>query len=364
MPTMCKQSCCSLSNTGCYGSGVYSAEAPSYASVANTSRHKSFDLSDVAIDGVGSNGYFRQFHQTRIFVRDFKGMLSHGQELGEGTCLLTANLPDQVQYSFGSQWSAPLGNYGSSTWNGIIQLMGGVVAGAFGGDPNNFKSGINRVTSVKIWGKSDPFSITLNIPVLDDSYYCGCRDRYAITNFSECLEFLGALSLPSESTDYGFYIPPPSPLNAQVKIAGKTFDLNSIIGRITVIVGGMLMLDNCVLEKVSVTYPNTKALIKKQVSGGNSKLVPLLANVSMTFSSIEALTSKTYSKILWLQAQNDIGKFGTDFDSAAKSLVDGVKAGVNASINYLTRGTKKPLELSNNGGTSDVIQMATGGTFV
>lgn len=337
MACVCKQSCNSAANTGCYGGGVYSAEAPSYATVANDStRHKSFDLSDVAIDGVGSNGYFRQFHQTRIFVRDFNGMLSHGQELGAGTYLLTANLPDQVQYQFGSQWSAPLGSYGSSTWNGIIQLLGAPVADTFGGDPNNFRSGVNRVTSVKIWGKSDPFSITLNIPVLDDSYYCGCRDRYAVTNFSECLEFLGALSLPSESTNYGYYIPPPSPLNASVEIGHYNFELNSVPGRITVIVGGMLMLDNCVLEKVNVTYPNTKALIKKQVSGGNSKLVPLIANVSMTFSSIEALTSKTYSKILWLQAQDNVGKFGADFNTTAKSVMEVAKNGVTMGWNAVT----------------------------
>lgn len=340
MSCACKQICGSISNTGCYGNGVYSAEAPDYASVANNvSRHKSFDLSDVAIDGIGSNGYYRQFHQTRIFVRDFDGMLSHGQPQGKDTFLLTANLPQQVQYGIGSRWEAPLGSFSNSIWNGIIQLLGGKVAGALGGNSENFASGINRVTSVKIWGGTDPFKISLNIPVLDDSYYCGCRDQYAITNFSECLEFLGSLCLPRESTEYGFYIPPPSPLQAQIDIGGYSTQLNSRYGRITVLIGGMLMLDNCILESFNVTYPNTKVLIKKFVNSSNSKLVPLLANINMTFSSIEALDANTYSKILWLQEQKDVGKFSMDFNK----IVDNIKGyipGMNSS--------KNPSEVSNN----------------
>ncbi|MBR2239987.1 MAG: hypothetical protein IKO49_02020 [Bacilli bacterium] len=307
-----KQSVCSLSSEGCYGGGVYTGDTLNYASVANTSHHKSFDLSDVAINGAGKDGNFRQFHQTRIFVNKFSGMLNHGEEQGDGTYLITANLPDQVQYGIGSQWEAPLSGFGSpGIWNAILQMASG--SGLLGKYSQDLSSGINRLTSVKVWSGTNPFKLTITIPVLDDSYYCGCTDRYKTTNLTECLEFLGSLCLPKTSGKYGFYVPPPSPLQYTFTWGeGKSVNFNPTQGYITLQLGGMFMLDNCILEQVNVTYPNTKALIRKYANSGSSRLVPLLANVTLTFSTIEALTSKTYSKMLWLLNQKNMGNFSTD----------------------------------------------------
>ena len=163
-PCQYKQPTCSASGGGCYGSGAYQSNfGASYSSVANSSKHKSFDLSDVAINGSGTEGSYRQFHQTRIYIQNFKNMISHGSNAGEGTYLITANLPEQVQYGIGSKWEAPLGSFNNATWNGIMQMVSN--SGfweKWGLNGENFASGINRVTTVKIWGGTDPFRISIS----------------------------------------------------------------------------------------------------------------------------------------------------------------------------------------------------------
>ena len=96
--------------------------------------------------------------------------------------------------------------------------------------------------------------------------------------------------------------------------------------------GGILLVDNCIIKEINVTYPKTKALIKHEYAsklvgtGGNDYLAPLLAKIDITISTIEALTSNAYTRMLWLKEQPDQGKIRGDV-SAVGDLVMGAITG-------------------------------------
>lgn len=308
----------------------------------NKSYHKSFDLSNVGMypDEVASDKILRQFHQTRIFIQDFGGMLHHGQINPTGktqTYLISANLPESLGYNFGAKWEAPLSAFANSTFSAIMQMAGNKVP-IWGKD---MPSGVNRAATMLIWGGSQPLNLSLNIPVIDDGYTKE-KDRTGInTNLVEGLEFLGSLTLPRKQSAFGFYTPPPSPLNYTLKYGTKE---NSYIkfaptsGRIMIQLGGILLIDNCVIKTVQVDYPNTKGMIRHDYSragqtigtNGSTYLTPLLANIRIDITTIEALTSDTYSNMLWLKSQPDEGSGESDLSILGKGF------------SYLTGGAINP----------------------
>ena len=131
------------------------------------------------------------------------------------------------------------------------------------------------------------------------------------TNLKEALEFLGCLSLPNLDGNLGFYTPAPSPLQLNIKFNNQTYNISPNKARIMVQIGGMLFIDNCIIKNVSVSYPNTKALLRRD----DGSLSPILAEVTISITTIETLTSKTYTKMLWLKQQPDQGNFNLDVDS-------------------------------------------------
>ena len=103
-------------------------------------------------------------------------------------------------------------------------------------------------------------------------------------------------------------------------------------------IGGILLVDRCILKKVTVEYPNTKTLIKhtypqgiRPGETGTSYLTPLLAKVTITFSTIEAMTSDLYSRMLWLKPQESAGTLSSD---AIKLLNEKV---IQPGINLATK---------------------------
>lgn len=308
-----------------------------YSSVSNSTRtHKSFDFSNVGLNNYGSRS-LRQFHQTRLYIQDFSEMYTHGQQLNDSTYLISANLPDNVEYQFGSEWKAPFADlFNNAMANVIMQAGSNIMSNNFGGKFSNFaentKSGINRAAMLKVWGGTDALKLTLKIPVVDDRLSAASSTNVT-TNFTEALEFLGCLCLPRNSGKIGFYQPPPSPLEATIKYTGlekgdnKSFSFGSSSkARILLQLGGMLMVDKCVLERVSVSYPNTKSMILQNMDGV-AYLSPLLANVTITLSTVEALTAETFSKMLWLSTQPDQGTGTYDASSVTNLLKKGVDFG-------------------------------------
>lgn len=317
------------------------------------SHHKSFDFSNVALfadngEGgfkEGDNASLRRFHQMTMYIQ-VPAVNRHANYSGTGyeTILISSNLPEQLSYDIGSKWSAPL-NFGSATQNLIMQMVGPKFS-------KSMASGVSRVTTMKIWSGSEPLSLSLKIPVIDD----GNGDSR--TNLVEALEILGSLCLPRYG-GAGFYIPPPSPLRASIKYAtdfkeGKpvgsgsfNFSAGGAYGRIMVQLGGILLVDNCIIDGFSVSYPSTKTMIRHDYSKNNLEnfgvtggfyLHPLLAEVTLKISTIEAMTADFYSRMLWAREQKDSG-------AASVDLSQGV-------MGYLTAGLAK---------TGDYLGKLTGG---
>lgn len=310
--------------------------------------HKSLDFSNVGTyaEGAGYNSgatksalAFRQFHQTRIYVEGstFQGMYRHGEQKKETTYLISANLPELVNYRIGSEWSNPLSGLGGPLVSTMANLLKSTKTNA---EYQKFipESLYNRFQTVQMWSGSKPLTMSLTIPVIDDgsftaSGYKGIQNGLR-TNLAEALEFLGTLCLPNRvarkgmqardtAENLGFYTPPPSPIsvtaywnrkvNNNWEASGEYTFNNTNNARILIQIGGMLLIDNCIITGINVRYNNTKSLIRHQYTAdeNNGKpleyLTPLIAEVTINFSTIEAITASDYSKMLWLRAQTDMG---------------------------------------------------------
>lgn len=305
-----------------------------YSAVQNdVHTHKSLDFSNLGMphwEGTNENSkqkYLRQFHQMRIFVKDFTknkgvgnanyGMFRHGKVMQENTYLISSNLPESINYRLGSKWSQPLSDFNKLSPNAMMQVVGNQFSG-------NFSSGSNRAATLKVWESSEPLQLVLRIPVIDDGSWkgtsstTGVKPAGANTNFVEALEFLGSLCLPNYlNNKFGFYTPPPSPLNLKIqygKESSSVLALKATYARIILQLGGVLLVDNCIIDGIQVEYPNTKTMIRHNYpdeirpgTGGNDYLTPLLAYVTITISTVEALTIDTYSRMLWLKTQSEQG---------------------------------------------------------
>jgi hypothetical protein len=305
----------------------------------NPDTFKSLDFSDIAIYGAknsrtAKDEKFRHFHQMRLFI---DASTQHHRSNYTGKTVITSNLPERVQYALNSKWEQPL-NFGDALFNLAMQTLG---RAAMGGDGP--ASGTLRASSFKVWTNTEPLSLNLTIPVIDDG------EDVSRTNLVEALEILGSLVLPSHGEGDLFYTPPPSPLDLQIhytkinpdkaKRGADTFHLDTKNhARIMLQLGGILLIDNCVIEQVNVEYPNTKAQIMHKYTQenfgmtGGRYLHPLLAIVTLKISTLEALTANTYSRMLWARPQPGQGRL--------ESNISGLTNAVNNILDKFTPDTE------------------------
>lgn len=286
----------------------------------DTTMHKALDFSNIGMPSKVVNGaivpsaekHLRQYHQTRIFIYNFGAMRGHGSSLGPQTYLISANLPETLSYKIGSKWEAPLSFLGNVKFNAAMQILSGSNLGkAVNFDKLGAVSGVHRASTLKIWSGAEPLSLRLDIPVIDDNYNTNRQNGGISTNLTEALEYLGCLCLPAGISNTGFYTPPPSPLSGSVGFKDLKFSFSTTnYARIMVQIGGILLIDRCVIKGIEVTYPKTKTLIKhnyaSNLTGASNQtyLAPLLAKVNIEVETIEALTANTYSNMLWLRQQS------------------------------------------------------------
>ena len=286
---------------------IYTSSLLKNSTSSSYGYHRSFDFSNINVN----SSYYKQFHQTRIYVKDFQGMTRNGTPIGgkNSTYLISSNLPDSFSYGIGSEWASPLSDIFAGVGNLAMQI-GSDIANQAGltSIGENIRSGINRAAHFLIWNGAKPLEIQLKIPVIDDNSYQSQANGVE-TNLKDALEFLGCLCLPKLSGSLGFYAPAPSPLDLKIVYpskdgASKSVNFSPNKARIMVQIGGMLFIDNCIIKSVNVSYPNTKALMLRN----NQSLSPILAEVTINISTIETMTTDTYTKMLWLKQQDDQGK--------------------------------------------------------
>lgn len=303
----------------------------------SASTFKALDFSDAAIYGKGDNEgivttedeKFRHFHQMRIFIQ--KGRtIKHGADSYEQT-MIVCNLPEQIQYTLNSKWGNPI-KFGDEGLFNLLMQVGSKQLNI------NAPSGTLRASTLKIWQNTDPLTLNLQIPVIDDGA------SVSGTNLVEALEILGSLVLPRKDEDKWFYTPPPSPLDINITYSSlnpykdKEDTPRSINlatrneARIMIQLGGVLLIDNCIIESLTVQYPNTKAQILHDYSEipgdkpdfgttGHKYLHPLLAVINLKVSTLEALTANTYSNMLWAKPQSGEGHY----DGNLSHITDGIR---------------------------------------
>lgn len=274
----------------------------------------------------------KRWHQLTLYISAPGGRKYQGNKsfINYTIC---SNLPESFGYSVGSDYENPLGGIlgGSGLVNLAMQL-------ATGG------SGAMKLATVKVWKSSKPMSFSLKIPVVDDGW--STQQNGAYTNFMEALEVLGTMCLPTYGTNGKgglkeklgsfSYKPPPNPVSGNISWTWNgtphNLPLSTTSGKIMVQLGGMLLVDNCILKNIKVDYPNTKAMIKHQylsntyVTQNSGKkvfeyLTPIIANLTLDFEVPYALVSQDFSKMLWLNS-NQTGNY---FSADINKMVEGVK---------------------------------------
>ena len=305
---------------------------------SSCSYHKSFDFSNINI----AASSYKQYHQTRIYIQNFDRMTANGNDFGNNnsTYIISGNLPDSFNYAIGSEWGNPLSDIFKGVGNLLMQMGSAALRAQNVWENgkkigNNIASGINRAANFLIWSGAKPLEIQLKIPVLDDNdYQSSCGN--VKTNLKEALEFLGCLCLPRLDGELGFYTPAASPLALTIKKTkedeGFTFSPNH--ARIMVQIGGMFFIDNCIIKKVSVNYPNTKSLMRRE----DGTLTPVLAEVTINITTIETLTSTTFTKMLWLRQQEGQGKGEFAWGDALNAAWDTTKGLASDFINVTKSG--------------------------
>lgn len=275
----------------------------------------------------------KQFHALTFYFRDTRTP-SNG-------AIITSTLPESFSYQIGGVWQNP------------VQLGGGALSNSFvNAITKGNKSLAFSVDTSLIWQSPKRMDLVFKIPVFDDSGTGTHR------NYQEAIELFSEAILPEVGED-GVYnsVPGPNIFTAltyrakggkETKAAQTFSDVASTLGdaankhlygrygiwdRISIQVGGLLLLDWCVIKDLKVTFPNTKAqvlhdyrkrtrvvdeetgdLISNEVFKNNENkeeslegnlydykvhLQPIQAELEITVSTVMGMTRATFKDMLY-----------------------------------------------------------------
>ena len=324
----------------------------------------------------------KQFHALTFYFRN-------STDSSKGA-IITATLPESFAYTIGGVYTNPIQIGGSD-------LVNAVIAEFTEGKTLSF-----NVDTSLVWQSPQRMEIVFKIPVFDDS---GSGTNI---NYQEAIDLFGEAILPHVDRK-GTYDSTPGPsiitaLSYHAKGDAETIGADKLrnartnakdmatsrgdkgkavdnIGehleddgtkhwdRISVQVGGLLLLDWCVIKNLKVTFPNTKAQVlhdyrnryrtsRKPYSDNSSMhsgydykvhLQPIQAELEVTVSTVMGMTRAMFKSMLYQVEQDPNGnKSNTEktqkVDSAALQLNS------EASDNMeLTISGAGPSELSLNG---------------
>ena len=250
----------------------------------------------------------KQFHLVTFYFKNAQN------KKGIEPIIVRAQLPKQISYSIGSEWGNPLNLGGGGDGGGLM----GILQAAKG------QSLATAIDATSIWMNTKPLAIQLDMPIFDDT------ESNSHINFQEVLEVFGRATLPILGTN-GTYSTTPGPMYSTAlryrqdgangfgsqNLADFDAYLNRKIGgdkdldRITVQIGGMLLLDWVAIKDFTVTYPNTKAQILHRWPDNLDRkvqLVPQVATLSVKIETVTGLTFTSYKNMLNLDVANKLSE--------------------------------------------------------
>ncbi len=312
-----------------------------------------------------SNSPLKRFHQVVICgnaVEPTTGEGTNDNLIGgyqnSKDYVITAQLPNSFRYSIGSNYSIPFKSVlDFSSFNGLTSAA-----------TSGQNSALFGLATMKVWESPEPLKISLTLSCLDD---IGTGTHQ---NTLEAIDIFSRWALPYTINKFGMYSGLPGPAVSPITLeynkyteqkGGKVIvdknanNMKMTVGndkestRLSVLVGGMLFLDYCILENVEVNYVNTKAQYlhdyhvatftqnSKTIDAG-IRLLPVRCDITLTFSTIMGLTQTNFRNMLALRdnsspANMNNFKLGWLQNAAGETIgktvtnaLDGVKSVTNS----------------------------------
>lgn len=302
------------SNTPLRYENANNLSGPQYLSTLSTPNQRRYclDLSGK----YNTDSPLKQFHCATFVFRNIS-------DATQGAILTTA-LPNKIKYSFGGRWQSQFSALGAENFVGT--LVSSLTSG-------QYNAGFD-ISTATTWANTEPMTILLQIPVFDD---VGSNTG---VNYQDAIELLAEAALP-DTTGAGAYTKIPGPTAWQQIITresdpkGKEKDANMatraleyvgnqvvstgsfIAGfseeteanpwqRITLQLGGVLLMDWCIIKKVSVEFPNTKHQVLHdwsavETNGRKMHLQPITAIIEVEISTVQGLTLDKFRRMIRLQ---------------------------------------------------------------
>ena len=321
-----------------------------YKERIQNSSYETFCL-DFTDDDMSNNQPLKRFHQVVICGNDQKltsktdkdGKLIGGFT-NDRTYVITAQLPPTFRYSIGGNWSTPLKSVlDFSSFNGITSMI-----------TSGQNSGLFGLATMSVWESPNPLQIQLTLSCFDDIASSSRR------NTLEAIDIFSRWSLPYMVNEYGMYVVLSGPAVPPISIAYNKYDEQTVdsgdgnkqtvynkskgsinlvvskkdINRLSVMIGGMLFLDYCILKTVDVNYVNTKAQYlhdyhaAKFTNGSENldagiRLLPVRCDITLTFETIMGLTQTNFRNMLALRENSNPGTLNTIDVGAAQDWIGG-----------------------------------------
>lgn len=228
--------------------------------------------------------------------------------------VITAQLPDSFEYRIGGSWGTPLKSITESfgQYNGLVSAAtGGQNSTAFG------------LATYSVWEAPEPLGVKLTLKCIDD---IGSDTQQ---NTLEAIDLMSRWTLPYQVNKWGMYSGVPGPGIPPIALKynspaneGKQTTWNLQIAnqkdktRLSVLIGGMLFMDNCILKHISVNYPNTKAqylhdyhtatFTSGSTADAGIRLLPIRCDITLEFETIIGLTQTNFRNMLALRENHNL----------------------------------------------------------
>ena len=298
---------------------------------------KALDLSGGKFGtGTSSDNALRKFHQVTMYFhpyitqsekKDDQGRAIDGGKSTRYT--ITSNLPDNLQYKVGGQWSKPLDWTADATVDLLLRTAS-----------NEHRSLRTMASTGLMWTAPDPLEITFTIHAFDDT------SSESHINIQECLQILGNYTLPKEGQSIYLDVPAGIDLGLEVKTSKKTYNTGKNVTKnkvfrnegndkspttysknLDILIGGMLFLQRVSIKNFTVNYTNTKNMLLHYWGSGNGhvtgqRLLPMTADITITLTTVRGLSCINYGKMLMLGTSENDSIINQTADEAVLGSVD------------------------------------------